>query len=159
MYISGILLSAMLTNSVVAQTEKPQENKSTSIIDPAMKSQISKDWNTRNSKLANQRVDWYDSKDGYYGMYSDDSSNYMTRYDKKGTYVQTLTKKEWNESVPTEVRSYFDQSNFRSQEVKSYWEVSDPNKKGYYLELSDKNGRVTKLWGDEKGKFTADPKN
>ena len=159
-YFSSLLLSASLSSAVYAQTETTPIDQKTvhRLVDPTMKEQISNDWNERNLLLANQPVEWYDSKDGYYGIYSTDSSRYMTRYDKDGKYIETMTKREWSSAVP-EVRTSFDQSNYRTQQVTSYWEVSDPNKKGYYLELSDERGRVTKLWSDKDGHFTTDPEN
>jgi len=41
--------------------------------------------------------------------------------------------------------------------VTGYWEVTDPSKKGYYLELNDDQNQPTRVWVDEDGKFSTSP--
>lgn len=158
-YFSCIAASMLLTQAVYAQTQNQaiDKNAPRSLTDPAMSERLQKDLNTRNTQTTNQPISWFDSGDGYYGTYSNEDQNYMTRYDKKGNYIETMRRKEWNDMVPSDLRSSFDQSSYKSQLVTNYWEVSDPNRKGYYLELNDNSGKITKVWADDKGNFSTTP--
>jgi len=111
----------------------------------------------RNSISNDQRIDWKDSGYGYVASYSKNNEQYMARYDQDGKYVETLTKKEWNDNAPAKLRSAYDQSNYKSQQVTAYWEVTDPSRKGYYLELNDDQNRPSRVWVDEDGKFSTSP--
>jgi len=126
--------------------------------DQAHSQMMMKDLNTRNPKTMDQTVDWRNTDYGYSGMYSVDNENYMTRYDKKGNYVETLTKKDWNDgNVPTDLKTSFDKSMYKDAQVTSYWQVSDANQKGYYIEMNDSRGKSSNMWVDGSGKFTATP--
>jgi hypothetical protein len=158
-YFNCILLSALFTTSVYAQTTPMQQDKilPTRLKDGTMSQRMEKDWSTRNPNMSSMPVEWYSSADGYYGTYSNDNNQYMSRYDSKGNYIETMTKKDWSKDVPAELKSSFDKSDYKSQEVTSYWEVSDANKKGYYMELNDGKGKMSKVWADENGKFSKMP--
>jgi hypothetical protein len=102
-----------------------------------------------------QRISWWDSGNGIICKYTVDNKSYITRYDKQGNYIETLRPKAWNDS--SALRPYFQKSQYRLQKVISYWEVSDANKKGYYLEMSDSTKQVSSVWADELGKFSTIP--
>jgi len=118
---------------------------------------IEKDLRKRNSITNDQRINWKDSGYGSLGTYSSNNEQYMARYDQDGKYVETLKKREWNSNVPAKLRSAYDQSNYKSQKVTGYWEVTDPSRKGYYLELNDDQNGPSRIWVDEDGKFSTSP--
>jgi hypothetical protein len=161
-YFNCILMFALMFNVATAQTQQPTNQQPTTQRDPrivtdqATSDRLLKDLNNRNAMTMNQPISWYDAGYGYYGTYMIDSTNYMTRYDRSGNFVETLEKKEWNSSVPSSVMSAFNSSPYKGQEVTSYYEVSEPARKGYYLELNDK-GRTNRVWLDEQGKFSTQP--
>lgn len=122
-----------------------------------MSDRFAKDLNSRNAMTSNQPISWFDSGNGYYyGTYTIDNQNYMTRYDAKGNYAETLTRKEWDDTVPPSVVTFLSESPYKDYTVRSYWEVSDPNKKGYYFELDNK-GTPSRVWLSEQGKFSTTP--
>jgi len=126
-------------------------------LDTTGNQQMERDLRKRNSISNDQRIDWKDSGYGYVASYSKNNEQYMARYDQDGKYVETLTKKEWNDNAPAKLRSAYDQSNYKSQQVTAYWEVTDPSRKGYYLELNDDQNRPSRVWVDEDGKFSTSP--
>ena len=140
----------MIANVASAQTEQKV------LSDKTMSDRLIKDLNSRNALTTNQPVMWWDSGNGYYGTYSVNNQNYMTRYDAQGNYTETLMKKEWNNMVSASVVSAFNQSPYKTHQVTSYWEVSDLNRKGYYFELNDK-GTASKVWMSDQGKFSSTP--
>jgi hypothetical protein len=83
--------------------------------------------------------------------------NYMVRYDRQGNYVESLTRREWNDKVSPTTRTAFSNSTYKDQQVTGYWEVTDPGRKGSYFELSDKDGKRSRVWADDKGTFTPRP--
>jgi hypothetical protein len=160
-YFSCLLVSTTITISASAQTEtEPLEKvqpRSLSESDRTVTQRLQKDLNTRNSKTTNQPISWFDSGDGYYGTYSADNQNYMTRYDSRGAYIETMRREEWNKTAPASLKSSFDNSAYKAQEVTNYWAVLDPNRRSYYIELNNSEGRMTKVWVDDKGVFTTTP--
>jgi hypothetical protein len=102
-----------------------------------------------------QRISWWDSGNGIVCKFTVDNKSYIIRYNKQGKYVETLIQKAWNDS--SELRPSFQKSQYRLQKVISYWEVSDANKKGYYLEMSDSTKQVSSVWVDKSGKFSTIP--
>ena len=151
----GCLLLIASTLSVgYAQTKQPQEP--TKLNDQATSTRLLNDLNSRNALTSTQAVSWWDAGYGYYGTYTIDSTSYMSRYDKQGNYIETLTKKEWNASVPTPVTSAFDQSPYKTYQVISYWEVTDPGRKGYYFELNN-DGKQQRVWLNDKYAFSSMP--
>ncbi len=156
-YIPGIVLSLFLTNFVYAQEAmviQADQIPSHAITDQATSQKLQQDWIKRNSKIKSQPVEWHEIRDGYYGTYTSNNQQYMTVYDMEGNYIETLKKSDWNSKSPNPLQSSFDLSTYRTQEIRSYWEVVDPNVKGYYIELSDENGKISRLWANEKGDFT-----
>jgi len=109
--------------------------------------------------MGSKQLDWKSSNYGYYGTYFKDSVEYMALYDKDGKYEETLTKKQWNDNAPAKLRSSYDQSSYKLQKITGYWEVADPDRKGYYLELSDGENQSSEIWANEDGNFSETPLN
>jgi hypothetical protein len=173
---SGILMLALIANVAFAQEQQPSQSQSQSqsqqsgqqgqqqepktLTDRTMSQRMSADLGNRNAKVGNNPVSWYDAGYGYYGTYTIDSTKYMTLYDRKGNYMQTLTKKEWgNSQIPSSVTTAFNQSPYKDQTVDGYWEVSDFGKKGYYMELTDKQGKKSRVWMNDQGKISNSPES
>lgn len=158
-YCSGLALCAMLAASTVgnAPSTNVDKNAPYKLTDVAMSQRLTSDWHSRNSSLKDQSVAWFNTNDGYIGTYTVDSLDFMSRYDAKGEYIETMNRKEWDETIPMDIKSSFDNSMYKSQHVTSYWEISDPFRKGYYMELKDDQNKVTRVWADDKGKFSTTP--
>jgi hypothetical protein len=127
------------------------------LFDNKLSQRMERDLNERNSQTVNQPISWNDAGYDYYGTYTIDGVDYMARYDKEGKYIETLKRQEWDDKVPADVRSSVEQSPYKSQKVTSYWVVTDPPRKGYYLELTGQNNRVSRVWSDGDGKFSTTP--
>ena len=156
--ILGAWAFIILATASFAQTNPSVQNPTT-LSDPAISGRMQTDLSGRNSQLGNNSVRWYDTGNGYYGTYSIGDDNYMARYDKQGKYIETMTKEDWNDSdVPASLKTSFGKSNYKDQRVTGYWTLSDPtDRKGYYMELQDKNGKTSRVWADENGKFSMNP--
>lgn len=102
-----------------------------------------------------QKISWWDSGNGLVCRHTVDNDSYIIRYDKHGNYIETLRPKAWNEE--SALQPAFQKSEYKLHKVISYWEVSDTNKKGYYLELMNDANQLTSLWADESGKFSTIP--
>lgn len=155
-YLSALLLTVLFTNVSMAQTN-PRQVTDQSVVD-----RLNKDWTSRNQNNPNPSINWYQRGDGYYGTYNHNNTPYMTFYDKDGKHFQTYKKSDWNK-VPTTLRSSFNASQYKDQDVKAFWESADPNKKGYYLEVEDDQGNLSHVWVDDRGQFSTNygvkPKN
>ena len=152
---SFLLVSALLVNNAYAQTQQSQT--SPRLYDKAMGERLQKDLNNRTADISNQQLDWFESKDGFHTNYSINNEEYMSRYDKQGNYIESMRKRTWDDQVPMDIRTSFDKSAYKAQNVSGYWEVSDLDRKGYYMELKDDNGKVTNVWVDDKGRFSSIP--
>lgn len=102
-------------------------------------------------------ISLWDSGNGFICKYVVEGVYYMTRYDKQGNYVETLMQKEWSDGDSTTIHFAFQQSQYKSQRVTSFWEVSDLNKTGYYLEMTDSLNNISCMWVNEQGKFSIKP--
>ena len=162
-YIICTFAATMLVHAVEGQTltssGKHGEIRGARTTDTTICQRMQRDLNTRNSVTGDQQLDWRSSNYGYYGTYSTDSVEYMARYDKEGKYLETLAKKEWNNNAPAKLRSSYDQSSYKLQKVTGYWEVTNPDRKGYYLELSDGENQSSEVWANEDGEFSETPMN
>jgi hypothetical protein len=137
-----------------AQNTQTSDNPR-SLSDPAMSNKLRTDLSTRNAQLGTNSVDWYDTGNGYYGTYSINNTQYMSRYDKQGNYIGSYEKGDWNAGdVPASIKSAYGNSMYKDQEVTAYWRSSDPDTKGYYMEVRDKQGKTSRVWADEQGKFS-----
>jgi hypothetical protein len=165
--LSGMLVTIGYAQSGQPTTPTPGTVQSTGTVgpspklvtDPMTSDRLAKDLNTRNSATQNQTIKWYETNYGFYGNYTVGSANYMTRYDAQGNYVETLRRDEWNNNsnVPATLRNAYGQSPYKDQTVTGYWSVTDPGKSGYYMELQDKTGTMSRVWADSQGKFTTQP--
>ena len=119
--------------------------------------ELQREPSTNNLKAAYQpvAVSWWDCGNGFIYQYTIDNTKYMTRFDKQGNYVETLIQKVWSDSCA--LRSSFHQSQYKHQKVTGYWEVTDENRKGYYLEMSDSKNQVSGVWVDDQGNFSTIP--
>ena len=69
-------------------------------------------------------------------------------------------RKDWNDkSVPASIRSAYQRSSYNLKQITSYWEVTDVLTVGYYFELVDDQNKATKVWANDKGKFSGKPPN
>ncbi|NJN27031.1 MAG: hypothetical protein HC819_14170 [Cyclobacteriaceae bacterium] len=74
-------------------------------------------------------VTWERGKDKYNtAFYNMDNTDYMTRYDDKGNWVETYSRRDWNEDVPETIRNSYNH-NYKDMEVESYWELKDAKNK------------------------------
>jgi len=101
-----------------------------------------------------QPVQWSKSPFGYTGSYRLGETDYMATYDNNSHYIETYMKMDWNNpKVSSVVKSSLFTSPNKDQEVVGYWESSDPDENGYYLELKDKYGKQSNVWVDNQGNF------
>lgn len=160
MKIMGCMaLSIFLMNVSYAQTpsQKTDQYSPKPLTDKTMGTRMQKDFTTRNPNMTDQPVSWYQSGEGFYGTYDRDNTSYMTRYDRNGKYMETMKKGEWNDNVSPSLKNSFDKSTYKDQDVTGYWESTDPNKKGYYMEMTDDDGKMSRVWSDDKGNFSTNP--
>ena len=156
-YFGCLLFTALLGNVAFAQTIDDKDRMYPRILeDKTTSDHLQKDWKKRNSSIQNQPVQWFDLGDGYYGSYTNDNNKFMSLYDQDGKYIHTFRKVDWS-TVPAtaSIRSSYDLSQYKTQKVTSYWEVIDPNMKGYYFEVADDQGKTTRIWANENGEFSS----
>lgn len=115
-------------------------------------SQLLSDLNNRYPDTKREVIVWDNSASGYDALYTINDNDFLTHYDKKGTYVETRQKKEWNDNVPAAVKNSYEKNFNKQYTVEQYWEVNDPTRKGYYLELKDRKGQAKNIWVDNQGK-------
>lgn len=151
----GVFAQTTPQNSTTQTQTQNQDPRPLS--DKAMSTRLQTDIGKRNTSLGNNPVSWYDAGYGYYGTYSMNNQQYMARYDRQGNYVETLTRKEWNDQIPQATRDAFTNSSYGTQRVTGYWESTDPGRKGSYYELSDATGKTSSVWNDGTGKFSNQP--
>jgi len=158
-YTGCLIITCLLSNFSFAQDATQRQTMDQSrMTDPTQSQRFMSDLNRRNPNTLNQNIEWMDNKDGHYGSYTLDNVNYMTRYDKKGSFQGTFSKKDWNDaSVPASLKSSFDRSTYKGSEVASYWESTEPNNKTYYMELRDDKGKNSTVWANDRGKFSTTP--
>lgn len=149
------LLSLLISTSLFSQTKNTKDDKKMS--DKEMNDKLVKDVNNRHPETAKSVIIWDNNEYGYDGTYSVNNMNYMIRYDKNGKYIETLTKRNWDNTVPSNIRSSYDNSPYKSYKIDSYWEVNDPDRKSYYMHLKDKDGKSQKVWMDDQGKLYEKP--
>lgn len=146
-HIGYLLMFTMITSVLSSQTPGQEQNEYLTRENLDTKKSV--------SIFATQTISWWDSGNGIIRKVSVDSISQITRYDKQGKYVETLKQKVWNDA--SVLLSTFQQSQYKLQKVTGYWEVSDADKKGYYLELNDNDNRSLSVWVDEQGVFSIIP--
>jgi hypothetical protein len=137
-------------------TEKDRDDKdgrNESSSDREMNERLTQDVYSRKPATKDAVIVWDNTDEGYEGNYAIGDVKYMAVYDKQGNYVETLTERKWDDNVPANVRNSYNSSTYRSNKVDRFWEVDEPNKKGYYLELKDNDGKSRRIWSDKDGKF------
>jgi hypothetical protein len=150
--ISGISFFAILFLLTISLHAQPRPVTDRGVIDA-----LNTDFDKHNATTPDVEVNWYSSDYGYYGLYSINQKTYMTRYDKDTNYLETLVRKEWDENVPSSIRNSFSKSPYQDQHVTGYWEVIDAGRNGCCLELVSANGKPSRIWGDDKGRFSTEP--
>jgi hypothetical protein len=136
----------------------PQSMSSPAVTDPTMSQRLQTDFQSRNIDVGNQPVNWYNSTTGYYGTYSNNGQNFMTQYDKQGNFQQSYIQGDWNAgNVPPNLKSAFDNSPYKSQQVTGFWTPTDSTQQGYYLQTTGKNGATSNIWFDENGTLSTTP--
>ncbi len=148
-YLCALLFAVLFTNVSMAQTD----NNARMLTDQSTVDRLNKDWRTRNQNNTNTSINWFQRGDGYYGMYDHNNTSYMTFYDGDGKHFQTYERSKWD-NVPSTLRSSYDASNYKGQQVRGVWESADPTKKGYYLEVEDNRGTLSPVWVDDRGQFS-----
>jgi len=144
---SCMLMFTLLTTIMYAQTPGKNQNQNTQRINlMAINSQIS---------YYPRIVSWWDSGNGFICKVTLENMAYLIRFDKQGKYVETLIKKVWNET--STLQPSFQRSEYKLQKVISYWEVSDANKTGYYLEMNSSKNYPFSVWVDDEGNFSTIP--
>jgi len=146
-----MLCVALLSTSLFAQKNKDN------MTDKEMNKKLQNDLNTRYPAASKSIVVWDNNDYGFNGSYSVNNTSYMARYDKQGKYIETLTRKNWDDNVPVNVRNSYDNSPYKSYKIDSYWEVNDPMKKGYYIRTKDTKGKLQDVWMDDQGKVYDKP--
>ena len=159
-----VLLGIVMTNTAHAQGVGSTGNAQTttaiqddpnSVSDTELASRLSDDLRKKNPSLGDNSIYWFTMSNGYYGTYTIGDDNYMTFYSTKGVYVRSYRRGNWDEgNVPLELKSAFNKSKYKDQSVTGFWIISDPGVKGYYLEVQDKQGNVSKIYANENGKFS-----
>lgn len=144
---SSTLMVILLTSTLYAQTVGKEQNQR----------EPQKNLLAENLKdvYNPQTVSWWDSGNGFICKYTSARGCYMIRFDKQGKYVETLERKVWSDSVA--LRPAFQLSQYKSQKVTGYWEVSDVDRKGYCLEMLDSKNNILHVWIDAQGIFSAIP--
>lgn len=115
------------------------------------------DLNKRYQETKNEVVVWDNAIHSYDALYSVKTVDYLTRYNKQGVYLETLIKRDWEAQVPSVIKNSYDKEVGTHYTVDEYWEVNDPKRKGYYLELKDKQGQSKKIWLDQTGRVFETP--
>ena len=144
-----------LTYGQTASDSNTQDDRDPRVLkDKAVTDRLHKDWTGRNSELKNELVQWYEFEDGYYGYYNNGTTPHTAFYGKDGNYIQSYRKSDWNMVSPA-LKTSYDVSKYKDREVSAYWESSEPEKKGSYLELIDNKGKNSRVWVDDKGQFSS----
>jgi hypothetical protein len=125
--------------------------------DREMNKRLSQDVYSRNAAAKDAVIVWDNTDDGYDGTYAVGDTKYMARYDMQGNYLETLVEKKWDDNVPANVRRSYDNSMYKSNKVDRFWEVNEPNRRGYYLEFKGNDGKSRRIWSDRDGKFSEEP--
>jgi hypothetical protein len=148
-YFYWFPLFAALTSAVYAQTTGQDYSQTSSQNElPAVQLK---------TVLKPMALSMWDSGNGFVCKYVVDNVYYIIRFDKAGRYVETLKKKVWNDQIPNSLLVAFLRSDYKSQKVMVYWEVIDPDRIGYYIEMKDSRNRASCVWVDGHGKFSIIP--
>jgi hypothetical protein len=145
-------------NDRVDKDRKDGDRKDENRLDKDLTERLSQNLYSRKPAAKDAVIVWDNTDEGYEGNYAIGDVKYMSRYDKNGNYVETLTEKKWDDNVPDNIRSSFNNSEYKSGRVEHYWEVNEPSRQGYYLDIKDTNGNSRRIWSDREGKFSDSPR-
>lgn len=157
--IAGIAISAMLFQVGFAQDTNPNANQNQDNTQSNnIPQQTQEDLLKRYPDLNEQSVMWESAGNEFSASYNMNETEYMTRYDAEGNWLETMQKREWDDNVPENLKMGFNDNAYENYQVDSYWEIteSDPNSgrdKGYFFYLKDKEGNTKNVRMDSQGKI------
>lgn len=122
-----------------------------------MNKRLAKDILTRFPMSKNSPIVWDNTDAGYSATYAYGDNEYMTRYDRNGSYQGTFIRRDWDTQAPSNTRNFFNNSRYGTLKVGSYWEVHDGEKRGSFIVASNEQGAPTYLFIDEQGQFSENP--
>lgn len=153
----GLILFMVCQVSAQTQTPGPQQTAPRKLNNAQMASRLQQDLAKRNPAVPVKSTDWWDTGNGYFGTYSANNNNYMVRYNLEGKYVETLEKRDWRSNPPANLKTAFQKSRYKDQQVEKYWAVVDPERETYLFELKNQDGLMSRVWVDEAGHFSDIP--
>ena len=159
-FISFCLACALIGGAeimVQAQSEGGNKTRTDQTIDAAMQKKLSKDLLTRFPLSKNSKVLWQNTGKEYIATYSYSDNNFMSRYDKRGSYQGTLIARDWETQAPSITRNSFNNSQYKTLKIGSYWEVSEGPKRGSYIMATNEQGAPTYFFIDEQGQISDNP--
>lgn len=145
---TAVVIGALLTMSVIAEAQTITKGMSEADINKTLLA----DLNKRYPETKNEVVVWDNAAYGHDALYTVKTIDYLTRYNKQGAYLETLIKRDWDAQGPDVIKRAYDKELGSHYIIDEYWEVNDRDRKGYYLELKDKQGQPKKIWMDQNGK-------
>jgi hypothetical protein len=140
-----------------AQSENDKKEKSEQSIDPAVQQRLSKDLLTRFPLSKNSKVTWQKTARGYAATYSYNDNNFMSSYNKDASYQGTLIGRDWETQAPSITRTAFNNSQYKTLKIGSYWEVNEGPKRGSYIMATNEQGAPTYFFIDEHGQIFDNP--
>lgn len=157
----GLLLIAMLAMNKLSHGQAAQDGnkpvKTLSKEDAAMNKKLSQDIVARFPMSKNSPIVWDNRDEQYVATYSYNKEDYMTVYDRNGSYKGTLVKRDWENQANNNAKNFFKNSRYKDMKVGSYWEVSDGPKRGSYLTATNEQGQPQFVFIDEQGVFSENP--
>jgi hypothetical protein len=153
------LLTVTVSNIANAQadTKKNRKAQTQSIGDVDMNKKLAKDIVTRFPLSKNTPIVWENTSKGYIATYAYNKEEYMTRYDRTGSYQGTFVRRDWDTQAPSNTRNFYNNSQYGTLKVGTYWEVSDGPRQGSYIVASNEQGAPTYLFIDDQGQFSENP--
>jgi hypothetical protein len=158
-FISFCLACALISTEIFvnAQTVDADKKRQDQTIEAGTKKKMAKDLLTRFPLSKNSEVAWENSSNGFTATYSYGENTYMTNYDKRGSYRGTLIRRDWETQALPNTKYYFNNSQYKTMKVGSYWEVSDGPKQGSYIMATNEQGAPSYFFIDEQGQISDNP--
>jgi hypothetical protein len=166
--IAGIAISAMLFQVGYAQETNPNPNQDQNQTQDQSSTMQNRDDLTQRTQedllkrypdMNQQSVQWDTAGNEYSASYNMNDTEYRTRYDAEGNWLETMQKREWDDNnAPDNLKTGLSDNAYENYQVDSYWEIteSDPNMgrdKGYFFYLKDKEGNTKNVRMDSQGKI------
>jgi hypothetical protein len=152
-----IVCAGSMARAQTTEGSKSIKDKTTSKEDKAMNKRLANDILARFPLSKNSPIIWDNTGDGYIATYAYSDNEYMTRYDRNGSYQGTFIRRDWDTQAPSNTRNFFNNSRYGTLKVGSYWEVQDGTKQGSFIVASNEQGAPTYLFIDEQGQFSENP--